>query len=84
VPRSPILRAFASQVLATELATFPDALIVPLGRAAETAVALTGIASERVLAGFPHPSGANGHRAKNFHAAQRRLANTVDTWFAPR
>jgi hypothetical protein len=82
LPRSPILRAFASQVLATELAAFPDTLIVPLGRAAETAVALTGIASERVLAGFPHPSGANGHRAKSFHAGQRRLAKTVDTWFA--
>ncbi len=81
IVRSPILRAFASQVLAAELARIPEALIVPLGRAAEDGVALAQVDQKRVLSGFPHPSGANGHRLKHFEAARERLAATITTWF---
>ena len=46
--------------LPQELEQLPDALIVPLGRAVEGALAYLGFdGSRRMLRGFPHPSGGN-------------------------
>ena len=54
VDRHPLLRAFARQVLAANLAMTPEALVVPLGQAAARAVALTAVDPGRVLWEFPH------------------------------
>lgn len=80
--RSPILRAFASQVLAAELARASDALVVPLGQAAADGVLLAGVDRRRVLDGFPHPSGANGHRAKHYLDRHEQLGADVAAWFS--
>jgi hypothetical protein len=62
----PVLREWVLKNLATELAAMPDAIIIPLGKTACEAVSLVAaqgsIDARRCLAGFPHPSGANGHR----------------------
>jgi uracil-DNA glycosylase len=76
-----VLTAAARQVLAANLAVAPDALIVPLGRAAASGVMLSGVDHRRVLAGFPHPSGANGHRAAQYNSEQDRMSRTVRAWF---
>ncbi|WP_419995023.1 uracil-DNA glycosylase family protein [Streptomyces boninensis] len=85
---APVLRAFAEQVLAAELAATPDALIVPFGKAASAAVELAlragGLSAERCLLGFPHPSGANGTRKKTFARERDRLRDTVERWAASR
>lgn len=78
--RSPILRAFASQVLAAELTCTPNALIIPFGQAAADGVVLAGVESGRVLDGFPHPSGANGHRASAYLQRREQLSETVRAW----
>ena len=33
-----------------------------------------------VLSGFPHPSGANGHRAKQFEMNKTSMMNKLNTW----
>ncbi len=71
-------------VLAPELAAVPHALVVPLGRAAEEAVKLAckSVAGleQRTLSGFPHPSGANGHRVAHFKKAFDHLRSNVARW----
>jgi hypothetical protein len=67
---SPILRAFVEERLAAELASLEAALIVPLGHAVEGCIDFlvqrNQLPREQCLFGFPHPSGANGHRARQF------------------
>jgi hypothetical protein len=81
VDRHPLLRAFARQVLAANLAMIPDALVIPMGQATRRAVQLTGVDGGRVVWGFPHPSGANGHRVRQYAAARDAMARTVAAWF---
>ena len=77
----PVLAAAARQVLAANLAESPEALIVPLGRAATEGVTLSGADPMRVLIGFPHPSGANGGRAAQFRLNQAEMTRKVGSWF---
>jgi hypothetical protein len=82
--RVPILREFVERVLAAYLRMVPDALIVPLGKAVESAVALAavsgGIDKNRILKGFPHPSGANGGRIRQYEQSKPDLIRQVRTW----
>ncbi|WP_345566569.1 hypothetical protein [Nonomuraea rosea] len=80
VDRHPVLTAFARQVLKENLEMVPDALVIPLGKAASKAVELTNISPDRVLSGFPHPSGANGHRARLYAEAREAMTQRVRTW----
>lgn len=80
----PILSAFVDQVLAADLAFVPEALVIPLGTAVTEAVGRIADAGrldrDRVLFGFPHPSGANGHRKHQYEERQTDLANQVEQW----
>lgn len=82
----PIIDAFTTQVLGAELELTPRALVIPFGKAASQAIEQcveTGrVESSRCLLGFPHPSGANGHRRSQFTQERQRLAQTVNTWAA--
>lgn len=84
--RYPRLAAYVHQVLAPELASLPDAIVVPLGRIAGEAVARLveeeRLEMARCLLGMPHPSGANGHREADFGRARVELALQVEHWFA--
>ncbi|MCG6537011.1 MAG: hypothetical protein L7F78_20470, partial [Syntrophales bacterium LBB04] len=57
--RNPFLRGCVESMLAPELASVPDALIVPFGNAVSSALGyLAGrgdVSAERCLFGFPHP-----------------------------
>jgi hypothetical protein len=68
--RSPMLMRLAREVLVPELNSMPEAVIVPCGKSVEEVLqALTDegrIESRRWFRGFPHPSGANGHRKRLF------------------
>lgn len=82
--RTPILRGFVDEVLATSLDLVPGALVLPLGSAvtdALTHLARVGTLDEnRCLFGLPHPSAANGHRARQFAERRTGLATTVRRW----
>lgn len=68
--KTPILRQMIDTHLAEEAALLPKALWLPLGPKAETALqhlATRGLLEKsRILAGLPHPSGANGERIAVF------------------
>ena len=81
-----ILTAFVEEQLSSELASVDGALIVPLGDAVERCldflVRRHQLPRERCLFGFPHPSGANGHRARHFAERRDELRRTLREWFA--
>lgn len=73
--------------LAPELASIPDALIIPLGASAQTAVAYLArhgkLTLSRCVLGMPHPSGANNGRiARDFPRVRAEIADKVRAWFA--
>lgn len=83
---TPVLRRYAEEVLAPELAALPEALVIPLGTTvADVLVALSEqglIDLGRCLLGFPHPSPANGHRHRHYRERQEALQQRVTAWFA--
>jgi hypothetical protein len=79
--KSRFLPRVAREILVPELDSLPEVAIVPLGRSVEAV--LEALASEgcfkrkRWLTGFPHPSGANGHRARLFDVHRDSLARQL-------
>jgi hypothetical protein len=75
---------YIERVLADELQQIPDALIVPCGEAVDSALrhlsARKMIDPSRCLFGFPHASGANGHRKRFFNERRDQLRRMVADW----
>lgn len=71
--------------LGSELRAIPQALIIPLGGASTQAVShlskICVIDEERCLFGFPHPSGANAHRLKQFRGKYGEMESKLRTCF---
>lgn len=71
-------------MLAPEISAVPNALIVPLGRTVEHVLdhlTARGLVREgRWLRGFPHPSGANGHRKVIFEKNREALRSAARCW----
>lgn len=82
---SEILEDFIRKYFYKEVEKLPDALIIPLGKAVEEVLELMisehFIRSEQCLLGFPHPSGANGHRKKQFEEKKESLLNRMNQYF---
>lgn len=83
---TPILRAFVDNVLASELSMVPDAAIIPLGRAVASILRREAdrgaVSEERCLFDFPHPSGGNGHRVRQYVQHQEAMTAQVRGWAA--
>lgn len=85
IDQSPLLQHYAFQEFPRELAQVsPNALVIPLGKMVEK-VFYKLINDERLpnheyLLGFPHPSGANGHRIKQFKRQKEQLREKVYKW----
>src|SRR5690606_14468063 len=73
---TPLLRKQLMTWFAREMASLPKAIFVPLGpKVAEAMEAIArqiGIDSRQVLAGMPHPSGANAERIAFFLGRKER------------
>jgi hypothetical protein len=82
----PKLKEWVVENLAIELASMPQAVIVPLGRVADAAIRFLkqNVISldRRCLAGFPHPSGANGHRQQDFTRGREQWGSQIAALFA--
>ena len=80
------LKEMMEVVLWDELRGSGSELIVPLGKAVEEALRYAAtrgqVDEERVLYGFPHPSGANGHRVRHFAENKNRLRRALRIWHA--
>ncbi len=78
------LRFFVENILATELQTVREAVIVPLGKSVSETLGHLADAAEldrkRCLWGFPHPSGANGHRVRGFLERREHLGKQLEGW----
>ena len=84
--RSPMLMQLARAMLVPELNSIPEAVIVPCGKSVEELLqALTDeglLKSRRWLRGFPHPSGANGHRKRLFAENRTDLQEQLQVAFS--
>lgn len=84
IVRHPVLATCVDKLLGPELEAIPGALVVPLGDAVQSAlerlVAKGTLEIARCLMGFPHPSGANGHRARHFADRLPDLRAKVKEW----
>ncbi|WP_163969325.1 uracil-DNA glycosylase family protein [Oceanobacillus halotolerans] len=87
IDRSPLLQRYAYREFPNELAQIaPPALVIPLGKTVEQTI--IRLSQERklpnhdYLTGFPHPSGANGHRIKQFQQQKQQLREKVKAWAA--
>lgn len=85
INRSLLLQQYAYHEFPKELAHITSpALIIPLGKTVEQVI-LKLIEEQKLsdhtyLIGFPHPSGANGHRVKQFQQQKSQLLNKVKSW----
>ncbi len=82
----PLFIEMLEVLLGPLLAAMPDALVIPLGKWASAGVlhvADQGVVDRRrVLLGFPHPSGANGHRKPHFDQNAKQMRRQLASWFA--
>lgn len=83
--RSPLLMSTVRSVLVPEVDNVNQAFIVPMGKAVEEILELLTaervLPADRWLAGFPHPSGANGHRERTLRTNLDSLRRQVQTRF---
>jgi hypothetical protein len=85
INRSALLQHYAHEVFPKELAQIaPPALIIPLGKTVEEVMQKLAIEQKlyghTYVTGFPHPSGANGHRVKQFKQHQSQLQKKMEAW----
>lgn len=80
--RSAFLMRYIRDVLAPELSQLHAAVFVPLGNSVAAALELLEterrIPAGRTLHGFPHPSGANGHRARQFEKMKPAMRRQIE------
>lgn len=80
-----ILESYLKKYFYKEVEQLPNALIIPLGKAVEEVLELminnNLIKREQCLIGFPHPSGANGHRKKQFTESKEQLLKIINEYF---
>jgi hypothetical protein len=84
IVRSQRLQRYALDFLGSELEMLADTLIIPLGKSVEEAVRF--VSGERSLSlpyclwNFPHPSGANGHRKRQFNEHKSEFKERIKSW----
>ncbi|OZB93596.1 hypothetical protein [Paenibacillus sp. XY044] len=87
LPGTPSLRDTALNGMAEELSIFRDRpFLIPLGTTVESVLRLLDeqgmLDAGQCLWGFPHPSGANGHRHKQFAARKAEMKKTLHRYFS--
>lgn len=83
--KTPLLLNYITKQFIAELSKLDDVFIIPLGKGVEEAllylVSQNLIQENQVLRGFPHPSGANAHRFKQFEEHKESMLKQIDQWF---
>lgn len=79
------LYSYVKKYFYKEVEKLPNTLIIPLGKAVEEILEQMikdGLIKEgQCLLGFPHPSGANGHKKSQFEENKKNLLHKVDEYF---
>lgn len=80
-----ILKSYLEKYFYKEIEKLPNVFIIPLGKAVdevlESMISKNLIRKEQCLLGFPHPSGANGHRKMQFKENKEDLLNIINKYF---
>ncbi|WP_079509245.1 uracil-DNA glycosylase family protein [Mesobacillus jeotgali] len=83
--KSKLLLSFLKEYFDPQAAMLQDALVIPLGKSVEEimrAYINEGLLDENnILFGFPHPSGANGHRKQQFITNKEKMRDTMIRFF---
>lgn len=87
IKHSSLLTSYAYEIFPRELSKIKTpALVIPLGKVVEEVIKNLMIDNKLndhiYLFNFPHPSGANGHRIKQFTENQQSFISTVLEWEA--
>lgn len=85
ISASSLLQHYAFEMFPEELAQIASpALIIPLGKTVEQIILRLAdanrLSNHTYLLGFPHPSGANGHRIKQFQEQRLQLREKIISW----
>jgi len=81
IHQSNLLKTYAYQKFPEELKQLKNkTLIIPLGKAVENALYQLPESKHMFIHGFPHPSGANGHRVKQFKQNKADLIEQIHHW----
>jgi hypothetical protein len=82
---SPFLRHTALSLLGEQLQGLTPSLIIPLGKTVEEVLRVMEhegkIDARRCLWGFPHPSGVNGHRHRQFKSNYETMKMRIQSLF---
>lgn len=82
---TPFLANAAMGFVLEEFPAWKQALLIPLGKGVESVLKLLEAEGKldalQCLWGFPHPSGANGHRHKQFSANQARMKAAIQHYY---
>lgn len=84
--RSDLLMNWITAIFLPELRSIHPTLVIPLGKAvSDTLLAMSkehAIDEQSCLFGFPHPSGANGHRHKQFQEGKAEFSAKIHRSFS--
>lgn len=82
IDRSLMLKTICETQLQKIKETYPNAIFIPLGKAVDEQVSQANILpEEKIIHGFPHPSGANGHRFKQLEQNRDAINVKLQTAF---
>lgn len=83
--KTELLRDYILQGFAREIESLKNPLIIPLGVNVEKVLAFLAannrLSPESILSGFPHPSGGNGHRHRQFAENKAAMEKTLKAYF---
>lgn len=83
--KNELLTHYLEEYFKPQAAELQNALIIPLGKGVEEVLSpyiQEGIfKNENIVLGFPHPSGANGHRLHQFNSNKEKMKRTVNDFF---
>ncbi|KKK38591.1 hypothetical protein WQ57_08330 [Mesobacillus campisalis] len=83
--KTDFLRKYALDNFARDIARLDSPLIIPLGgnvsRVMQYLVDHHSLDGSRIIRGFQHPSGGNGHRHRRFRENKEPMANQIDKYF---
>lgn len=83
--KTELLRDYIIQGFAREMKSLKNPLIIPLGVNVEKVLGFLAdsnlVSPESILSGFPHPSGGNGHRHRQFAENKLTMEKTLQLYF---
>lgn len=83
--RSELLTKYIKEYFYPQVEALNHALFIPLGKSVEEVfnelIKCGVLRKEQCLKGFPHPSGANGHRLIQFEKNKEHMKKTIKNYF---